>query len=346
MKISNLNMELDDIKKIDTKCMYKTYDNWPNIASESYNKKYDKIDVDDIDHIVFAGMGGSGSIGDTISAILSKKNIHVTNVKGYLLPKTVDSKTLVIATSVSGNTSETVTILKDIKKTNAKVAGFASGGLIEKYCKNNDIFFQKIPMIHSPRASFTNFLYTILNILEPVLPIQKDDIQDSIKSLDKIKKNIFSENLTNENKALELAEFVRNIVCIYSPGGLRAAAVRYKNCLQENAKMHAVVEDIIESCHNGIVAWEKKSSVRPVLIQGKDDHVKTIERFNILKEYFRNREIDYKVINSIEGNILSKVVSLTYLLDYSTIYTSILNKIDPTPVNSIDFVKNKLKNVE
>mgnify|MGYP001002302222 CR=1 FL=1 len=54
----------------------------------------------DIDHIVFAGMGGSGSIGDTISAILSKKDIHVSNVKGYLLPKTVDSKTLVIVTEL------------------------------------------------------------------------------------------------------------------------------------------------------------------------------------------------------------------------------------------------------
>ena len=80
-----------------------------------------------------------------------------------------------------------------------------------------------------------------------------------------------------------------------------------------------------------------------MLIQGKDDHTKTIERFNILKEYFEDKEIDYKVVNSIEGNILSKIVSLTYLLDYSTIYTSVLNKIDPTPVNSIDFVKNKLK---
>ena len=336
-------MEIKDIEKIDTKCMYKIYDDWSNIARESYNKKYDKIDVNDIDHIVFAGMGGSGSIGDTISAILSKKNIHVTNVKGYLLPKTVDSKTLVIATSVSGNTAEILTILNDVKKTEAKVAGFTSGGLFLDYCKNNEIFFQKIPMSHSPRASFTNFLYSILNILEPVLPIQKNDVLDSIKSLENIRKNIFSENLTSENKALELAEFVRDVVCIYSPRGLRAAAIRYKNCLQENAKTHAIVEDIIESCHNGIVAWEKKSLVKPVLIQGKDDHKKTIERFDILKEYFENKKIDYKIINSIEGNILSKIVGLTYLLDYSTIYTSVLNNIDPTPVNSIDFVKNKLK---
>ena len=174
-------MRVEDLEKIDKKCIYKTYDNWPDIADESYKKEYEKIDVKDIDHIVFAGMGGSGSIGDTISAILSKKNIHVTIVKGYLLPKTVDSKTLVVATSVSGNTSEISTILRDVQKSDSKVVGFSSGGMIEKICKDNDIFFQKIPMIHSPRASFVNFLYAILNILEPVLPIQKTDINDSIK---------------------------------------------------------------------------------------------------------------------------------------------------------------------
>jgi glucose/mannose-6-phosphate isomerase len=339
-------MELRDIQRIDARCVYKTYDKWPEIASESYNKKYEKLDVKDIDHIVFAGMGGSGSIGDTISAILSKKNIHVTNVKGYLLPKTVDSKTLVVGTSVSGNTSEILTILRDAKKTNSKVVGFSSGGLFEKYCKENKIFFQNIPMIHSPRASFTNFLYAILNILEPVLPIQKSDILESIKSLNKTKENIFSENLSNENRALELARFVRDIVCIYSPGGLKAAAIRYKNSLQENAKTHAMVEDIIESSHNGIVAWEKESVVKPVLIKGKDDHAKTSERINILKEYFENKKINYKIINSVEGNILSKITNLTYLFDYSTIYTSVLNNIDPTPVNSIDFVKSRLRRIE
>jgi len=335
-------MELKELEKVDTRNMYKTYDDWPNIAYESYNKTYEKIDVTDIDHIVFAGMGGSGSIGDTISAILSKKNIHVTNVKGYLLPKTVDSKTLVIVTSVSGNTSEMLTILEDVKKTNAKTIGFSSGGIFKKYCKDNSMFFQEIPKIHSPRASFTSFLYTILNVLEPVLPIQKSDIQESITALNKTKENIFSGNLTNENKALELAEFVRDIVCIYVPGGLKAAAIRYKNCLQENAKIHATVEDIIESSHNGIVAWEKKSVVKPVFIQGKDDHVKTIERVEILKEFFDDKNINYKIVNSTEGNILSKIVNLSYLLDYSSIYTSVLNKTDPSPVESIDFIKSRL----
>ena len=335
-------MELNDLEKIDKKSMFKTYDIWPGIARESFEKEFEKLDVKDIDHVVFAGMGGSGSIGDAISAILSKKDIHVSNVKGYLLPKTVDSKTLVIATSVSGNTSETLAILNSVKKTTAKAVGFSSGGTVEEYCKNNDIFFQKIPMIHSPRASFTSFLFSILSVLESILPIDENEIHESISALEQTRENIFSGNLTDENKSLELAKFSRDIVAVYYPAGLQAAAIRYKNCLQENTKIHAIAEDIIETCHNGIVSWEKKSSVRPILIQGKDDHIKTSERWVILKEFFDIKGIDYRVVNSIDGNILSKITSLIYLLDYSTIYAAVLNNTDPSPVDPIDFIKSKL----
>ena len=335
-------MNLEDLGKNDSKKMYKTYDEWPEIAKNSFNKKFEKIHVDDIDHIVFVGMGGSGSIGDVISSILSKEDIHVTNVKGYLLPKTVDSKTLVITTSVSGNTSETLSILKNVKETSTKVIGFSSGGLIEEYCNNNKILFQKIPMIHSPRASFPSFLYSILNILEPILPIKQNDIHESISSLEKTRENIFSGNLSVENASLDLAKFISGIVCIYYPGGFQSAATRYKNSLQENAKIHAMIEDVIESSHNGIVAWENKSNVKPVLIQGKDDHVKTSERWNILEEFFENKKINFKKIESLNGSILTKITNLIYLLDYSTIYYSVLNHIDPSPVNSIDFIKSKL----
>ena len=213
---------------------------------------------------------------------------------------------------------------------------------MEEYCKNNNIFFQKIPMVHSPRASFPSFLYSILNILEPILPIKSNDIHESIAALEKTKKNIFSGNLTIENKALDLAEFTKDIMCIYYPAGFQSAAIRYKNSLQENAKTHAMTEDVIESCHNGIVSWEKKSGVKPVLIQGKDDHYKTSERWNILKEFFQTEGIDFKVVKSLDGSILTKITNLVYLLDYSTIYFSALNHIDPSPVNSIDFIKSKL----
>ncbi len=336
-------MKIEDLDRIDTEHMYKTYNRWPEIAKESFEGDFEKIEFDEIDHIVFAGMGGSGSLGDVISAILSKKDIHVSNIKGYLLPKTVDSKSIVIATSASGNTEETIEILKNARNTSAKICGFSSGGLLENYCKKNKIPFQNIQMIHSPRASFTKFLYSILNVLEPVIPIKREEIKESISSLEDTKKIISSENLMGENnKALELAEFTRDITAIYYPAGLGSVAVRYKNCLQENTKIHAMTENVIETCHNGIVSWEKETIVKPVLIQGKDDHFKTKERWRILEEYFNLKKINYKKINSIEGNILSKIVNLIYLCDYSTIYAAVLNNTDPTSVDSINYIKSKL----
>lgn len=335
-------MKINDLDVVDKQLMYKTYDKWPKIAKDSFEEKIEKIDIKDVDHIVFAGMGGSGTIGDTVQAILSKQNIHVTVVKGYVLPKTVDSKTLVITTSVSGNTLETIEILKQVKNIPAKTIGFSSGGLLEDYCEKNNLPFQKIDMIHSPRASLPKFLFTILNVIEPILPIKQNEVKHAITSLEKTKQNIFSENLNPDNIALDLAEFNKELSCIYYPDGLKASAIRYKNSLQENSKMHAMIEDVIESCHNGIVAWETKSNVKPILIQGSDDNNKTIERWRILEEFFQKKEIDYKVIKSIDGNILSKIMNLIYTLDYSTLYLSILKKIDPSPVKSIDFIKKKL----
>ena len=336
-------MKISDIQRYDSKKMYETYDYWPKLAREYYEKDFSKLEIDDIDHIVFAGMGGSGTIGDIISSILSKTNIHVNVVKGYLLPKTVDSNTLVVVTSVSGKTDEVISILKNASKTKARFVSFSSDGDLEKISIENNIKHVKISQSHSPRASLPSFLYSILNVLENVIPIKKNDIVESISKLEKTQKLISSSNLNEKNPSLSLANWIKNIPIIYYPSGLHAAAIRFKNSLQENAKVHAISEDVIEACHNGIVAWENKTSVQPILIQGHDDYIKTKERWKIFKELLQSRQIDFKEVNSDEGNILSKIMYLIYLLDYSTIYHAIESKIDPTPVKSIEFIKKRLK---
>jgi glucose/mannose-6-phosphate isomerase len=323
--------------------MYEAYDYWPKLAKEYYEKDFSKLEIDDVDHIVFAGMGGSGTIGDIISSILSKTNIHVNVVKGYLLPKTVDSNTLVVATSISGNTDEVLSILKNSENSKAKFISFSSDGNLEKISIENNIKHVKISQSHSPRASLPSFLYSILNVLENVIPIKKNDVLESISKLEQTQKLISSSNLNENNPSLSLANWIKNIPIIYYPSGLHAAAIRFKNSLQENAKVHAISEDVIEACHNGIVAWENKTSVQPILIQGHDDYIKTKERWKIFKEFLQSRQIDFKEVNSDEGNILSKIMYLIYLLDYSTIYHAIESKIDPTPVKSIEFIKKRLK---
>lgn len=333
------------LDKYDTHGMYKIYDKWPETALEYYNKKLSHLDMKNLKHLVLAGMGGSGIIGDILSAIFSKTDIHVSIVKGYHLPTTVNSNTLVVATSVSGNTAETLTILDSAKKLNTKLVAFSSGGKIEKYCKKNGVEYYTIPQLHSPRSSLIAYLYTALNVMKSLLPITKKDVTESITKLEQTKKKISSSNLTETNPSLDLAMWIKGIPLIYYPYGLQATAIRFKNSVQENAKMHAMAEDVIETCHNGIVSWEKPSDVQPILLQGKGDYIKTKERWEILKDYFKTNKINYYEIISEEGNILTKLINLIYLLDYSTIFLAILNKTDPSPVRSIDFIKKKaLKN--
>ncbi len=330
------------LEKFDSQGMHKVYDIWPKIAKESYFSDLSQIEYETCDHIVFAGMGGSGAIGDIFSAILSKTSTHVTVVKGYHLPKTVTSNSVVVVTSISGNTIETISMLENAIKLNSKIIVFSDGGKIEKMCKKEKIPYRKIKKYHSPRGSFTSFLYGMLYVLKPIITIEEKDVIESIEKLENISKKINSKEITDENPAIKLAKWISDTPVIYYPWGLEPVGIRFKNSLQENSKIQAVIEDVIESCHNGIVTWDKQNNFQPMLIRGQDDFEKTKERWEILKGFFNKQKIDYKEIVSEDGNILTKIICLIYLLDYASIYLAVKLKTDPTPVNAIEYIKKKL----
>ena len=330
------------LKKYDPNGMHNVYDKWAHIAKDAYDSEIEPVDFKDIDNVVFSGMGGSGTIGDLFSSILSKTNVHTTVVKGYELPNTVDENTLVVITSVSGNTTETLTTLESATKKNCKTIAFSSGGKMESFCSKNNVVFRKIPEIHSPRASFPSYVYSILKTLNSIIPLKKQEIIDSLKQLELTSKEISSEDLSDKNPSVNLSHSITGVPVIYYPWGLQAAAIRFKNSLQENAKTHAIIEDVIESSHNGIVSWERPSDMVPIMIEGTNDHIKTKERLIILRHYFEENNIIYKEVSSIGGGILSKIMCLIYLLDYSTLYYAARLGIDPSPIKSIDFIKRRL----
>ena len=340
---SNAPLDQERLSSVDTADIHLTYDRWPEIAAEAYGDGSDPLDLHGINHVVFAGMGGSGALGDLFGAVLSKMDMHVSMVKGYNLPKTVDSETLVVCSSVSGNTAETLTVLDKAVGTTCRIVAFSSGGLMQEYCRKGGIPHYRTAVHHSPRASFAAFLYAMMNVLGDGMNVSRDDIRSSIAELRRLRVAIGSDNLTGSNPALDLASWLEDIPMIYYPWGFKAAATRFKNSLQENAKAHAMMEDVLEASHNGIVAWEAPSPVQPVLLQGPDDNHKTKERWRIFEEYFEANSIRYRAVRASEGHIMTKLVNLVYLLDYCSIYLAVLRGVDPTPVGSIDFIKERTK---
>jgi glucose/mannose-6-phosphate isomerase len=335
-------LDLTLLEKFDKFKMYKIYDNWPGLARDSYNLELTPIDISEIDHIIFSGMGGSGILGDVIYSIMSQSDVFVTVNKGYHLPKSANEKTLVVSTSISGNTTETMSVLKSARESKCKTISFSSGGKIQDFCLDNNLDFRFLPMTHSPRSSFVQFLYPMIKTLNPVLNISENEIQHSIQNLEDTCKKISSGNLNETNPSLNLANWITGIPLIYYPWGLQSSAIRFKNSLQENSKRHAMIEDVVESCHNCIVAWDNPSIIQPILIQGKDDHIKTKDHWRALKEFFMEKQIDFYEISSVSGNILSKIINLIYVFDYCSIYLSVISGIDPSPIKPIDFIKSKI----
>ena len=334
-------VEQSQLQRFDSQSMHKTYDRWSELAINSYESSHKQVDYKDISQILFAGMGGSGAINDVFSSILSKTKIHVSSIKSHIIPKTVDSDTLVVTTSISGNTMETLSILDSAKKLGSKIISFSSDGKMQQFCDEYGIEHRNIPMIHSPRASFVSFFYSMLKVLEPVIPIRKSDVKESLNQLQKTGNEVRSSNLTQTNPALDLASWITKIPLVYYPQGLYASALRFKNSLQENAKMHVMIEEVGEACHNGIVSWEVPSNVQPILIQGKDDHIQTKRRWKIFKCFFDEKDIDYKEVFSTDGSLLTKLINLNYLFDYSSIYRAVLSKIDPSLIPSINYFKQQ-----
>ena len=318
--------------------MRRTYDAWPEMAAGAYRDGPDALDMDGINHVVFAGMGGSGALGDLAAALMSGLDMHVSIVKGYNLPRTADADTLVVCSSVSGNTAETLTVLAKAAAASCRTVSFSSGGQMEAYCRRNSLPHHTVETRHSPRASFVSFLYTMISALDRVTKVPRTDVSESIRAMERTRDAVTAEG---PNPARDLAGWLSGMPVVYYPWGFKAAATRFKNSLQENAKTHAMTEDVLEASHNGIVAWESASPARPVLIQGPDDDPKTKERWRVFEEYFEARAIPYRTVRAVDGHILTKLVNLIYLLDYTTIYLAGMRGVDPTPVDSIGFVRER-----
>jgi glucose/mannose-6-phosphate isomerase len=335
-------IDRSSLRKYDPSGMFKIYDTWPELAKKSYEANIETLNFDHIEHIVFSGMGGSGTVSDIIQSILSRTDLFIEVIKGFELPKSVNKNTLVILNSASGNTIETLSTLKLAQNIGCNIAAFSSGGKMEDYCKQNNINYIKTPFFHSPRASLSPTIYTMLYSLQDILPLTKFEIHESLSVLEKLKKQISSESLNDQNPSLMLANWIKKIPSVYYPHGFKAAATRFKNSIHENAKLQCMIDDVVEATHNNIVSWESPGLSQPILIRGDEDHPRTKERWEIVKEYFQTNNIEYKEVYSEKGNILSKLMGLVYLLDYCSIYMAIISKKDPTPINPLDFVKSRI----
>jgi glucose/mannose-6-phosphate isomerase len=341
-------LEEAEVAKVDKSGLYRIYEAWPEYAVEASNIRVNLPSHDKIDNIILAGLGGSACPADMIKSWLSSQiEVPLIVVRDNKLPNFVNKTTLVIASSVSGDTRETIMAARDAHARKATLATISAGGKLEQFSKKHDISHTNIRKLHVPRASLLFVLFPMVSMLSGlgIIKPPRYEIDEAKKTLSKIWGTISVNVPFERNPSKALADRLRGgIPVIFADDLLFAAAIRFKDSLNENPKIHAFSDSLPEIAHNEIEAWNNDwdDVLKPVLLRRPGEHETVSERFKAFEELFTARGIIPSTIFAEGETVLSNILGMIYLLDYASIYLAVLKKVDPIPTPNIDALKAKL----
>lgn len=355
--MKNILDEKEKIFKNDPESMLSCIEELPDQINDCWEKARKFIIPThylQIKNIVILGMGGSAIGGDlALSFTQDIAKIPIYVLRDYDIPGFVDSNTLVIASSYSGNTEETISALKQSIDKNAKIIAITTGGKVELLSKKYNFPIFKFVYDSQPRAAIGYSLTSILAILSKLSIIE---ITDSIikKTIIELRELYEKINLTipvkrNLAKDMALKMQDRNILIIGS-GILSSVARRYKTQINENSKQIANYDTLPEMNHNTIVGLDfpKKSleEIFILILQSSYDNKRTKLRQQILLKILSKKKIKFDTLMLAPSTSkLSEIFKMIYFGDYLSYYLSVLNKIDPTPVEMIAYLKEKLEKI-
>jgi glucose/mannose-6-phosphate isomerase len=336
-----------DIVNVDQKRLYQIYESWPEHfrLAAKINCKLDH-EADFYDSVVLCGMGGSATSCDILNDVLRyHTNLHSIVLRDQQMPLSVDKNSLAMIFSVSGNTQETVSMLERASERDAEIICITSGGRLKEAAEKNGHKTIIIPDISIPRASLPYLLMPGLNVINQFLPeLYRSKASSIHRSLSTISKDIAVSVPDKTNEAKKIANFLLGALAFsFTSPDLISVGNRFKNSLNENAKVHCINESILEASHNEIVPFTFKFrgniSRKVLLLRWIQDRIIVSSRFQKVKHFLRSIDVPFKEIIVNEENLISAIVSSIYLLDRSTIYMAIASAIDPAPTPAIDILK-------
>lgn len=299
----------------------------------------------DIRNVLLTGMGGSGIGANLVESLtFGRIPIPITVCKGYTIPQFVSPHTLFIACSYSGNTEETLSAVEKAMLKRAHVICITSGGKLLELAKEYNFPHIRIPDgSSSPRAMIGYMVVSLLYSLYHTNLIGTAFIRETenaIEYLDRCEKSI------QAGAELIAKKLKGKLPFIYCDGRLHAMAIRFQQQLNENAKQIAHVNTFPEMNHNEIVGWRFPENIfqqaQVVYFYSDHDHQRVDKRLEICREIFEKQS--NPVINIVaEGaSLLEQYFYLIHLTDWISYYLAKENKVDPDPVDAIDFLKNEL----
>lgn len=300
-----------------------------------------KKPANSIHNIVICGMGGSGIGGKIVAQWIEfQSKIPVTILQDYDIPAFVSANSLVIGSSYSGNTEETMTSVNEAKNRGAHIIGITSGGEMMAFCTSNNYDCVIVPGGNPPRSATAFSIVQLINIfvqLGIISPSNLDEIRNSYDLLI---------NETDSIHALgqKIANFLFGKVgIIYSGPQYEAIAIRARQQFNENSKYLCWHHTIPEMNHNELVGWGGGDNRFAVLmLHTQDLNPRNQKRYEISRDIIAKKAAGILEIEAVGKTQIERSFYLIHLVDWASYYLCDLNKADIMDIKVIDFLKDEL----
>jgi glucose/mannose-6-phosphate isomerase len=310
--------------------------------------------------IVVAGMGGSGIAGDVLAAVCGSGNgVQVITSHGYQLPGWVGAADLVVAVSCSGSTEETLAAATEAVRRGSPLVGVgAAGSPLQAIATQARAPFVPVKSAGMPRSTLWGLSIPLIIIAEQagVIDVGEDVYEATAAILEQISFQCrpTSESFVNPGKSLAL-DLLGSLPTIWGSSPLSGvAAKRFAAQLNENAKYPGIAGELPEANHNQVVAFdgpftpgtqlaaESGFPLRLVLLADPDEHPQVARRRAVSAELASERGIRVSELVMEGEHPLPRFASVVQLIDYATVYLGIASGVDPTPIEIIQELKERI----
>jgi glucose/mannose-6-phosphate isomerase len=349
-------MTLDDIKNLDPSGMYERIRNFPvqvreavGIGASAPLKPRHRPAA----NIVLCGLGGSAIAGDLLRSYLADDlQVPFLVNRNYTLPAYVGPSSLVIISSYSGNTEETIAAHREALKRGAQLLCITSGGTTAALAARHRSPLITIPGGSPPRAALGYSFFPLLIVLSRMgfIRNKQREIRETIALLEE-KAPLYATPDPATNPALQLAELLQGrITVLYSSTEhMDAVNTRWRGQIAENGKALCFGHVVPEMNHNELVGWhvlhQQMKEMQVVFLRDRDDHRRVQIRMDISRQILREYTPHLTEVWSEGKTLLARMFSLLYLGDWVSFYLAMLHRVDPTPVRVIDHLKQELARV-
>jgi glucose/mannose-6-phosphate isomerase len=306
-------------------------------------------ELDGVTSVVFCGMGGSAVAGDILrQTFRDRLSVPVDVNRTPVLPEYAGPHTLVIASSFSGGTSETLSSVEEAIRRGCRMLAITSGGRLQALCEEHAIATASVPTGFQPRAALGHLTFAMLGALEAagLVPSIAGDVQETLTSIRGLIAGMTPDVPLADNPAKELAAWLGDrVAVVWGADGVGAvAAMRWKTQCNENGKVPAWHAAMSELDHNEVVGWVRPyGSLHAVIALRSDHELREIAaRFPLSLDIARGAGAEVREVAVPGRGALATLLSLVTIGDFATCYVALRRGVDPTPVEVIQGLKAAL----